>query len=88
MSESAEFKSTDFTEEMQDDAATQASVAVEQFDQENDVSRHIKRFFDAKYYPTWHCVTGSDFASTVSGDVKAFAYFKVGTLSILLWKCG
>ncbi|KAL3655526.1 Dynein light chain 1, cytoplasmic [Castilleja foliolosa] len=32
---------------------------------EKDVAEHIKKMFDKKYDPTWHCIVGKNFGRVV-----------------------
>ena len=36
----------------------QAKYAAEHIKVENKISEHLKKFFDAKYGPNWHCLVG------------------------------
>ena len=51
---------------MKDDAIKEARLAAEQKESEKDVSQAIKKFFDSKYSPCWHCVVGKSFNAYVS----------------------
>ena len=33
--------------------------ALDQFNIEKDIAAHIKKEFDKKYNPTWHCIVGT-----------------------------
>jgi dynein light chain LC8-type len=35
--------------------------ASEKFILEKDIAKYVKKEFDAKYTPTWHCVVGKSF---------------------------
>lgn len=41
-------------------------------------SADIKKEFDKKYGPTWHCVVGRNFGSYVTHETKNFVYFYLG----------
>jgi hypothetical protein len=49
---------------------------------------HIKKEFDKKYHPTWHCIVGRNFGSYVTHETKHFIYFYLGQVAILLFKSG
>jgi dynein light chain LC8-type len=51
---------------MQQDAIDCANVALEKFNIEKDIAAYIKKEFDKKYNPTWHCVVGRNFGSYVT----------------------
>ncbi|CEP16063.1 hypothetical protein [Parasitella parasitica] len=59
-------KSVDMSEEMQQEAIECSTQALEKFNIEKDIAAHIKREFDRKYGPTWHCVVGRNFGSFVT----------------------
>ncbi|KAK7502770.1 hypothetical protein BaRGS_00006020 [Batillaria attramentaria] len=48
----------------------------------------IKKEFDKKYNPTWHCIVGRNFGSYVTHETKHFIYFYLGQVAILLFKSG
>jgi hypothetical protein len=52
----AVIKHADMNEEMQQDAIDCANQALEKFNIEKDIAAFIKKEFDKKYNPTWHCV--------------------------------
>ena len=49
---------------------------------------HIKKEFDRKYNPTWHCIVGRNFGNYVTHETKHFIYFYLGQVAILLFKSG
>jgi len=73
---------------MQQDAIDCANVALEKFNIEKDIAAYIKKEFDKKYNPTWHCVVGRNFGSYVTHETKHFIYFYMGQVAILLFKSG
>jgi hypothetical protein len=38
-----------------------ARQALEKYNIEKDIATHIKKEFDKKYGPTWHCIVGRNF---------------------------
>ncbi|KAG6432142.1 hypothetical protein SASPL_103716 [Salvia splendens] len=56
-------KSADMKEDIQKEAIDIAIGAFEKFSVEKDVAEHIKKTFDKKYGPTWHCIVGKNFGS-------------------------
>jgi dynein light chain LC8-type len=76
------------SDEMQSDAIDIASQAVDRFNIEKDICAYIKKEFDKKYNPTWHCVVGRDFGSLVTHESNRFVYFYIGKVAVMLWKCG
>ncbi|GFG28951.1 hypothetical protein Cfor_00353 [Coptotermes formosanus] len=69
----AVIKNADMSEEMQQDA---------------DIAAYIKKEFDKKYNPTWHCIVGRNFGSYVTHETRHFIYFYLGQVAILLFKSG
>ena len=44
--------------DMQQDAIDISTQALEKFNIEKDIAAFIKKEFDKKYNPTWHCIVG------------------------------
>ena len=84
----AVIKHADMNEEMQQDAIDCANVALEKFNIEKDIAAYIKKEFDKKYNPTWHCVVGRNFGSYVTHEENHFFYFHIGQVAVLLFKSG
>eukprot|EP00300_Choanocystis_sp_HF-7_P033215 c45514_g1_i1.p2 GENE.c45514_g1_i1~~c45514_g1_i1.p2 ORF type:complete len:104 (+),score=27.02 c45514_g1_i1:42-314(+) len=84
----AVIKNADMSEEMQQEVVDVATTAMERFNVEKDIAMHIKKEFDKKYNPTWHCIVGRNFGSYVTHETKHFVYFYLGQLAILLFKSG
>ena len=51
------------SEDMQQDAVDCASQALEKYNIEKDIAAYIKKEFDKKYNPTWHCIVGRNFGA-------------------------
>ena len=45
--------------------------ALEKFNVEKDVAAHIKREFDKKHNPTWHCIVGRNFGDALPASALA-----------------
>lgn len=84
----AVIKNADMTGPMQDDSVRIALTALEKFNIEKDIAAYIKKEFDKKYAPTWHCIVGRNFGSYVTHETKHFIYFYLGQVAILLFKSG
>ncbi|OQV17477.1 putative Dynein light chain 2, cytoplasmic [Hypsibius exemplaris] len=84
----AVIKNADMSEEMQQDAVDIATQALEKYNIEKDIAAFIKKEFDKKYNPTWHCIVGRNFGSYVTHETKHFIYFYLGQVAILLFKSG
>ena len=76
------------TIDMQQDAIDISTQAMEKYTIEKDIAAYIKKEFDKKYSPTWHCVVGRNFGSYVTHETKHFIYFYLGQVAILLFKSG
>lgn len=59
--EKAVIKNADMSEEMQQAAVDIANRAVSQNNVEKDIAAQIKKEFDNRYSPTWHCIVGRNF---------------------------
>ncbi|CAB1436177.1 unnamed protein product [Pleuronectes platessa] len=84
----AVIKNADMSEDMQQDAVECATQALEKYNIEKDIAAFIKKEFDKKYNPTWHCIVGRNFGSYVTHETKHFIYFYLGQVAILLFKSG
>merc|ERR1712048_40066 len=71
-------KNADMSEDMQQEAIDVATQAVEKHNVEKDIAAYIKKEFDKKYTPTWHCIVGRNFGSYVTHETKHFIYFYLG----------
>ena len=69
-SKKAVIKNADMEENMQRDAVDIASQALDKFNIEKDIAAHIKKEFDKKYNPSWHCIVGRNFGSYVTHESK------------------
>jgi dynein light chain LC8-type len=59
-------KNVDMSDDMQKVAIKITQQAMESYTVEKDIAAHIKREFDKKYGPTWHCIIGRNFGSYVT----------------------
>jgi dynein light chain LC8-type len=84
----AVIKNADMSEDMQQDAVECATQALEKYNIEKDIAAYIKKEFDKKYSPTWHCIVGRNFGSYVTHETKHFIYFYLGQVAVLLFKSG
>ncbi|CAH8829515.1 unnamed protein product [Trichobilharzia szidati] len=84
----AVIKNADMNPDMQDDAVHVAASALDKFEVEKDVAAYIKKEFDRKYNPTWHCIVGRHFGSYVTHETQNFIYFYLEDRAVLLFKSG
>ncbi|XP_042506310.1 dynein light chain 2, cytoplasmic-like isoform X2 [Macadamia integrifolia] len=54
-------KSADMKEDIQKEAIDCALSAYEKHSVEKDIAEYIKKEFDKKHGPTWHCIVGRNF---------------------------
>lgn len=62
IAQKAVVKNADMSEEMQREAVDIANEAMLGQAIEKDIAAAIKKRFDNKYGPTWHCIVGRNFA--------------------------
>mmetsp|Transcript_50952 Transcript_50952/g.82679 ORF Transcript_50952/g.82679 Transcript_50952/m.82679 type:complete len:90 (+) Transcript_50952:91-360(+) len=79
---------TDENSELLRDAVQQASTAMGKFENEKDISRHIKAYFDGKHGPNWHVIVGKGFATYATYEAKTHMFFYLPPLAILVYKMG
>ncbi|KAF9677981.1 hypothetical protein SADUNF_Sadunf08G0164500 [Salix dunnii] len=81
-------KNADMKDDMQKEAVDIAIAAFERNNVEKDVAEHIKKEFDKKHGPTWHCIVGRNFGSYVTHETNHFVYFYLDQKAVLLFKSG
>ncbi|CAK9138967.1 unnamed protein product [Ilex paraguariensis] len=81
-------KSADMKDDMQKEAVDIAIAAFEKNSVEKDVAEQIKKEFDEKHGPTWHCIVGKNFGSYVTHETNHFVYFYLDSKAVLLFKSG
>ncbi|KER32423.1 dynein light chain type 1 [Opisthorchis viverrini] len=84
----AVIKNADMTAEMQDIAVNTAAYGLDNFNVEKDVAAHLKKEFDRRFGPTWHCIVGKNFGSYVTHEAQNFIYFYLQDRAFLLFKSG
>lgn len=91
-----EVKSTDMKQAMLEYACMAATEALAKAKAEcdnpnainNTAAKLIKKKFDERWEPIWHCIVGRSFGSFVVHETRTFAYFYVGNRAILIFKAG
>ncbi|RZC94074.1 hypothetical protein C5167_016772 [Papaver somniferum] len=81
-------KSADMKEDLQKEAIEFAISAFQKHNVEKDIAEYIKKEFDKKHGPTWHCIVGRNFGSYVTHETNHFVYFYLDQKAILLFKSG
>ncbi|RTG91363.1 dynein light chain LC8-type [Schistosoma bovis] len=56
-------KSVDMPDIMQQDAVDICAMAIKKYSMEKDIAAFMKKEFDRKYSPSWHCIVGSHFGT-------------------------
>ncbi|KAJ9699623.1 hypothetical protein PVL29_005474 [Vitis rotundifolia] len=81
-------KSADMKDDMQKEAIDIAIAASENHSVEKNIAEYIKKEFDKKHGPTWHCIVGRNFGSYVTHETNHFVYFYLDQKAVLLFKSG
>ena len=76
------------SEDLAEDAVNIAREAVSKYNIDKDIASHIRKEFEKKHNPTWHCIVGRNFSSSITHEAKHFVYFYVGQVAVLLFKSG
>ncbi|VDP69984.1 unnamed protein product [Echinostoma caproni] len=84
----AVIKNADMSNDMQEDAVQTAAYAIDKYQVEKDIAAHLKKEFDRRYNPTWHCIVGKNFGSYVTHETQNFIYFYLQDRAFLLFKSG
>ncbi|KAL5110927.1 Dynein light chain 1 cytoplasmic [Taenia crassiceps] len=84
--EKLEVRSTKMSRDMERDALETARRAFEKNPEPRAVANMIKKEFDQRYTPNWHCIVGNHFGSFITHVENNFIYFTQGKTAILLWK--
>ena len=81
-------KCTDMSKEMLEDAVDFSAQALEKFavDKNTEIAGFIKKEFDRKHSPTWHCIVGTNYGSFVTHQLSHFISFYLDDICVLLWK--
>lgn len=79
-------KQTNMSEDMQQDAVDSVTQAMEKHKVPMEIAAYVKKDFDKKYNPTWHCIIGKNFGSYVNYETQGLIYLFVGQVAILLYR--
>ncbi|KAL1457053.1 hypothetical protein WDU94_001729 [Cyamophila willieti] len=72
--------------EMQNVVIAVAKAAYDRSTSFDDLAEIIKKEFENKYGPIWHCIVGQGFGSMVTHDRSSFIYLHIGPDGILLYR--
>ena len=84
----ATIKLVDMSKHMEEFAVACAKEALDAYNTEKEVASFIKKEFDRKYGPTWHCFVGRNFGSFVTHEEKHYIYFYLGQVGVMVFKSG
>ncbi|VDP69985.1 unnamed protein product [Echinostoma caproni] len=84
----AVIKNADMANDRQEDAVQTAAIGLDKYQVEKDIAAFLKKEFDRKYGPTWHCVVGKSYGSYVTHESGNFIYFYLQDRAFLLYKSG
>ncbi|ETV87314.1 hypothetical protein H257_00935 [Aphanomyces astaci] len=76
----------EMTTAMKDDAINHLGESLAANVIEKDIATDMKKFFDQKYGPTWHCIVGKAFGCSVAYDTQFLLFFRLDQLYMLLFK--
>ena len=65
-------------QDMKNNVEKQVNNAIDSKETEKEISEFIKKFFDQKYGPNWHCCVGKHFSSYVTYQSKHYIFFYIG----------
>ncbi|CAG9336063.1 unnamed protein product [Blepharisma stoltei] len=83
---SAVVKIDEMEPEMKDFAIETAINAISGKSTEKEIASHIKKIFEDRYQPHWHCIVGRHFGAHVTFEARNYIYFYIGPIGILLFK--
>ncbi|KAL1457054.1 hypothetical protein WDU94_001730 [Cyamophila willieti] len=72
--------------DMQNEVIAVAKAAYDRNTTFGDLAAHIKKEFENKYGPSWHCIVGQGFGSMVTHDRSSFMYLYIGVDGVLLYR--
>uniref|UniRef100_A0A5S6QFL1 Dynein light chain n=1 Tax=Trichuris muris TaxID=70415 RepID=A0A5S6QFL1_TRIMR len=78
--------SPDMPEEMKLDALHSVLEAIDSYTTLEDMTEHVKMFFDDVWTPNWCCIVGRRFGCSIPRDDYGFISVKVNDLTFLLFK--
>ena len=82
----AVIKICDMEQDMKDLAVETGMQAIQAKSTEQEISSYIKKIFEDRYQPNWHCIVGRNFGAHVTFEAKNYIYFYIGQVGVLLFK--
>ncbi|XP_048066873.1 dynein light chain, cytoplasmic-like [Megalobrama amblycephala] len=84
---STEIHKSEMSNEMEHEVLQVALLAVNMYEEEDDIAEYIKMEFQRKHGGTWQCIMGN-FACSVTHKQNGYINFSVDGEKILLFKTG
>ncbi|KAL3308727.1 hypothetical protein Ciccas_012736, partial [Cichlidogyrus casuarinus] len=78
----------EMSDKMQTSAIDCAIQAMKKYKFEKDIAIAIKRDFDQKHGPSWHCLIGRNCSFSITHENNCYINFYVDKVELLLFKCG
>lgn len=82
----AVIKGSDMPDDMMQDAIECGVQALQSDITDREIAAYVKKEFDKKYGPTWHCIVGKHYGSFVTHEAYNYMYFMLGQKSVLIFK--
>ncbi|XP_078664106.1 dynein light chain 2, cytoplasmic-like isoform X2 [Branchiostoma floridae x Branchiostoma belcheri] len=79
-------KQCEMTDEMKEHATKTATPLVAEKKPHKDIASALKKEFDTKYEPTFICIVGTDFGSSITHAKDTFIYMYLNKTAIMLFK--
>ncbi|THD28634.1 hypothetical protein D915_000483 [Fasciola hepatica] len=77
---------TDMTAEMQEKAVELISHAFAVYVSDVDVVAYLTDEFDKRYEPSWHCIMGTQFTTSIKREEGCYIHFHVNNKDVVLFK--
>ena len=82
----AVIKICEMDQEMKDFAIETGIQATQAKSTEQEIASYIKKIFEERFQPNWHCIVGRNFGAHVTFEAKNYIYFYIGQMGVLLFK--
>ena len=82
----AVIKICEMEQEMKDFAVETGIYATQTKSTEQEISSYIKKVFEERFQPSWHCIVGRNFGAHVTFEARNYIYFYIGQMGVLLFK--
>ena len=79
---------TEISEEIKKEAFEIIESGINSSITEKEAAENIKRQFDKKFGPIWHCIVGRDFCYSITNQTNNCIVTNYGNLQVLIYKCG